>query len=90
MLRLRVIPFGKAHSGARLYAGRHLVATSSIAVGTVIVAEPPYAHALHADEMSARCDVTLTAGGLLRCSGCKHVWGEAELASVCGWVHSGL
>ena len=51
-------------------SGGHL----SRRVGKVILAEQPYAHALHADEMSARCDVTLREGNLQRCSGCKHVW----------------
>jgi len=50
------------------------VATAPIAVGEVILAQAPYAHALHTDQVSARCDVTLTEGSLLRCSGCKHVW----------------
>ncbi len=50
------------------------MAASPIAVGQVILAEPPYAYALHTDQVSARCDVTLREGDLLRCSGCKHVW----------------
>jgi hypothetical protein len=40
----------------------------------VILAEPPYAHALHDDQLAKRCDATLAAvDDLLRCSGCKHV-----------------
>ena len=54
--------------------GRHLVASSPIAVGQVILAEQPYAHVLYTDQLSARCDVTLRQDGLLRCSGCKTIW----------------
>ena len=50
------------------------MATSHIVVGQVILAEPPYAHALHTDQVSARCDMTLREGDLQRCSGCRHVW----------------
>ncbi len=50
------------------------MAASAIRVGMVILAEPPYAHALHDDQLAKRCDATLAAvDDLLRCSGCKHV-----------------
>ena len=66
------------------------MATSAVRVGMLILAEPPFAHALHDDQLTKRCDATLAAAdGLLRCSGCKHVWsGAADTCALLGRVQS--
>ena len=57
------------------------MASSRLAVGQVILAEEPYAHALHSDQVPERCDVTLEQGGLQRCSGCKQAWCGSRLCA---------